>query len=484
MKKTVLLGPLAFFLNYYLWTPPGLSPEGHLALSMTLWMAVWWVSEAVPMGVTALLPLVCFPLFGISNIQQTGALYGDPIIFLFLGGFMLALAIERWHLHRRVALNIVAALGSNLPRLVLGFMLATGIISMWISNTATTLMMLPIGMAIVGQIADPALSELRQRLAKALLLGIAYSSSIGGIATLIGTPTNAIMVSVVRSLYGQDIPFADWFFLILPVSMALLFLCWWYLVYVAFRLQDAKDNPRVQQTLDGLCQAKCELGPMSWEEKLVAIIFGLVALAWIGRPLIDWLIGKDLVNDTGIALFGAVVLFCIPAKNQENTTLLDWSTAVKLPWEVLILFGGGFALANAFKVTGLSAWLGSGLAGMGGWHLILILLVVVAALNFLTEVTSNVATISMMLPVLASMAQSFDVHPFLLMTGASCAASCAFMLPIATAPNALVFGAGYLNIKDMVKAGIWLNIVSIILLTGYLYLFMGLVWGIDLHKHP
>lgn len=479
MKKA-LLGPLAFCLIYFLWQPPGLSAQGHATLALTAWMAIWWISEALPMGATALLPLVFFPLFGISSISQTSSVYSDPIIFLFLGGFMLALAIERWNLHRRVALAIVSALGANISRLILGFMLATAILSMWISNTATTLMMLPIGVAIIDQMQDEALADLRGRFAKALLLGIAYSASIGGIATLIGTPTNAIMVSVIRSEYGEEIGFASWFFLALPVSVLLLILCWLYLLRY-FKLQDADKNPVLRESFSTLEKAKRELGSMSWEEKAVALVFASVAFSWIARPLLQHYLGPGL-NDSSIALFGVLVLFVIPAKNSD-TTLLNWATAVRLPWEILLLFGGGFALATGFRESGLSVWLGSGLSSLQALPLFFVLLLVVAALNFLTEVTSNMATISMMLPILASMAADFDVHPYLLMAGASCAASCAFMLPIATAPNAIVFGSGHLQMKDMALAGMWLNLLSVLVLTVYFYLLMPLLWGIDIHSH-
>jgi sodium-dependent dicarboxylate transporter 2/3/5 len=390
---------------------------------------------------------------------------------------MLALAIERWGLHQRVALLIIAAIGRSLSRLVLGFMVATGFISMWISNTATVLMMLPIGMAIVRQLGESnehlspdECAQLQDHFAKALLLGIAYSASIGGVATLVGTPTNAIMVSVARQELGIEVSFAWWFMLLAPVSMLLLLVCWWYLTHLAFpRCQ--RNNEAIQKSLQALQHKRKALGRMTYEEKSVLIVFSLTALMWIIRPLLENFIPKNHLSDTNIALIGALFLFVLPDRSGDKK-LLDWATAVKLPWDVLLLFGGGFALADAFKSSGLSLWIGQQLQGFGSLPYALLLLLIIASINFLTEVTSNVATISMMLPIIIALAQSFQLPALPLMAGATCAASCAFMLPIATAPNAIVFGAGYLKVQDMVRAGVWLNIVSIIIFFIGIYLFM------------
>lgn len=489
----LILGPLLYGLIYTLGDFEGLSLEGQAVLAATCWMAVWWVTEAVPIAVTALLPLVLFPLSGAMSIKATGATYGHPIIFLFVGGFMIATAIERWNLHRRVALGIIAKIGSEPKSIILGFMVATGFLSMWISNTATTIMMVPIGIAIVTQLGSKE-EEDNQSFAKALLLGIAYSASIGGIATLIGTPTNVIFTGVVLERYGVEISFATWMLFATPIAVFLLFVCWYYLVNIGFQLKPMDDNNK-----DGLAKIKeyqAALGVMTYEEKVVISVFGVVALSWMTRSfLLNPLM--PALTDTIIAIIGAISLFIIPAKNQlpkregvdialddvddSPATILDWETAVKIPWGVILLFGGGLSLANAFEASQLAAWIGEKIALVGTMPLFLLLLALIASVNFLTEITSNVATVSMILPVLAALAISIGVHPYVLMIGATCAASCAFMLPVATAPNAIVFGSSYIKISDMIKAGIWLNLLSIILFTIYVYFVMPMVFGVDVY---
>ena len=399
-----------------------------------------------------------------------------------MGGFLLATGIEKWSLHRRIALNIINLIGTDLRKIVLGFILATGILSMWISNSATSLMMLPIGLAVVNQFKDQlgtsklAISE---NLGKAIMLGIAYSASIGGVATLIGTPTNIILASVVSDLYGYEIGFNEWMLFGLPLSAVMLFICWYYLVNFSnplparFSLSDGKSIIKTQLTT---------LGKITYEEKMVMIVFGLVCFSWITRSFLlqQFLPGLD---DTIIVLVGVVALFIIPS-STKGERILDWKTAERIPWGVLILFGGGLALAAGFKETGLAEWIGTRFTLIEGISFFLLLLIIIASVNFLTEVTSNVATASMLLPILASVALKLDLHPFGLMVGATLAASCAFMLPVATPPNAVVFGSGFLQMKDMVKAGFWLNVISIILVTLMVYFVLPRMWGIDLLSNP
>ena len=478
-------GPLAFFLLYYLADTPGLAPEGKLMLGLTLWMAIWWITEAVPIAGTALLPLMVLPLAGVLNLKQVSNNYMDPTVLLYMGGFLLATSIEKWNLHKRIALNIINLLGTDLRRIVLGFMLATGFLSMWISNSATALMMLPIGLAVIGQFKHHLGDEngiLSTNLAKNILLGIAYAASIGGMATLIGTPTNNVLRAVVEKLYSFTIDFNEWMLFALPFSMVLLAIAWFYLVNFGnplpkkFNLTEAKSVIQDQIV---------SLGKITYEEKSVLAVFGLVCFSWITR---SFLIAPYLpaLDDTIIALLGVLLLLLLPSSGNygEKGRILDWNTAEQIPWGVLILFGGGLALAEGFKETGLSDWVGQHLSLIEGVSFFVLLLIVIAAVNFLTEVTSNVATASMLLPILASVAIKLDVHPFGLMVGATLAASCAFMLPVATPPNAVVFGPGYLKIKDMVKAGLWLNILSIILLTLMVYYILPWLWNINLEAYP
>jgi sodium-dependent dicarboxylate transporter 2/3/5 len=480
-----LLGPLAFFLVYYLVETPGLAPEGKLMLGLTLWMAIWWITDAVPIAGTALLPLMVLPLSGVLNLKQVSNNYMDPTVLLYMGGFLLATSIEKWNLHKRIALNIINLLGTDLRRIVLGFMLATGFLSMWISNSATALMMLPIGLAVIGQFKNHLGDEngiLSTHLAKNILLGIAYAASIGGMATLIGTPTNNVLRAVVEKLYNYTIDFNEWMLFAFPFSVVLLAIAWFYLVNFGNPLPKKFNLTEAKSVIQDQIVA---LGKITYEEKTVLIVFGLVCFSWITRSfLLEPLL--PALDDTIIALLGVMLLLLLPSsgKSEPKGRILDWKTAEQIPWGVLILFGGGLALAEGFKETGLANWIGQHLSLIEGVSFFVLLLIIVAAVNFLTEVTSNVATASMLLPILASVAIKLDVHPFGLMVGATLAASCAFMLPVATPPNAVVFGPGYLKIKDMVKAGLWLNIISIILLTLMVYFILPWLWKIDLQAYP
>lgn len=476
------LGPIAFVLIYFLVESPGLSLEAKAMLALAAWMAIWWISEAIPIAATAFLPLIFMPLLGILPISKVSANYMHPTVMLYMGGFLLATGIEKWALHRRIALNIINLLGTDLRRIVLGFILATGILSMWISNSATSLMMLPIGLAVVSQFRTQlgeSNSSIADRLGKNIMLGIAYSASIGGVATLIGTPTNTIMVAVIQDLYGYTIGFNEWFMFGLPLSAVLLMICWYYLVSSANPLPKRFSLPDEKSIIG---KQLSNLGKTTYEEWNVMIVFGLVCVGWIIKDyvLLDLL---PSINDTIIVLVGVVALFILPSSSGDDR-ILDWKTAERIPWGILILFGGGLALAEGFQSTGLAEWIGQKFTLLEGISFFLLLMIIVASVNFLTEVTSNVATASMLLPILASVALKLDLHPFGLMVGATLAASCAFMLPVATPPNAVVFGSGYLQMKDMVKAGFWLNIISILLVTLMVYFVLPWMWGIDLLKNP
>jgi len=484
VKKETLglfLGP-AFFIVVLALAPDGALPVAARAIAASaLWIATWWITEAVPIPVTALLPLVLFPVTGGLDIRVTASAYGHPLIFLFVGGFMVALAIERWNLHRRIALNIISLVGLSPARILLGFMVATACLSMWISNTATTMMMMPIGIALVSQLHDfeDESDGENKPFAKALMLAIAYSASIGGLATLIGTPTNVIFSGIVKELYNVEVTFAQWVMFGLPLSAALLIICWVYLT----RKTLGPETGVIGKSHDEIKEQLRNLGRMSYEEKCVLWVFLLTAVAWISRSFI---LSKFIpgIDDTVIAILAALILFIIPARRETATRILDWRTASALPWGIVILFGGGLSLATGFKQSGLAEWMGGQMNMLSGTSFFLILFVVVALVNFLTEMTSNVATASMLLPILAAFATGLNVHPFGLMVGACVAASCAFMLPVATPPNAVVFGSGFLSMGDMVRAGIWMNVLSILIVTLYVYFVLPFLWGFDLTSLP
>lgn len=476
----LVLGPLLFVIINLFVKPKGLSPEGIAVLASTTWIAVWWITEAIPIAVTALLPIILFPLSGGLDLAATTSSFGHKYVFLYLGGFIIAIAIEKWNLHKRIALNIINIIGSDVRKIILGFMIATAFLSMWISNTATSVMMLPIGIAIIKQLKDnpETIENENQIFGKALMLAIAYSASIGGIGTLIGTPPNLVLAGVVSDTYGYEITFSQWFMFGFPISILLLFICWKYLTRYAFTFKQT-EFPGGKQEIKRLLNT---LGTISYEEKLVALIFAITAFCWITRSFLLQGIFPAL-DDTIIAVFFAILLFLIPSKNKKER-LINWEEAVKLPWGIILLFGGGMALAKGFETSGLAAWIGNQMTTLQGITTIVLILLLVAAVNFLTEITSNLATTAMLLPVLAPMALTVDIHPFILMVGAAVAASCAFMLPVATPPNAVVFGSGYLRIPDMVSKGIVMNVISIIIVTLFVYFVLPEVWGIVVEGFP
>ncbi len=479
-KIGAISGPAIFFLVLLFFHPEGLSKEANAILASTLWVAIWWITEAIPIAATSLLPIVLFPLSGGLDIKTTTAAFGNHNIFLYAGGFILAIGIERWNLHKRIALSIINVIGTNVKTMILGFMIATAFLSMWISNTATSVMMLPIGIAIITQLTDNpnTIEDENKIFGKALMLAIAYSASIGGVASLIGTPTNLILAGVVKEISGFEITFTNWIVIGLPISILMLFICWHYLVQIAFSFKQ-KEFPGGKNEVKR--QLK-ELGKISFEEKLVLAVFIFTAFAWITRSFLLQPI-FSAIDDTIIAIIAALLLFLLPSR-EKGKPLMNWKSAVKLPWGVLLLFGGGLALAAGFNESGLALWIGSQMTLLQGVYLITLLAFIVTAVNFLTEITSNVATTSMLLPVLASLALSLDVHPFILMVGATIAASCAFMLPVATPPNAVVFGSGYLTIPDMMKKGFWLNIISIILIIVITYYLLPYFWDFDPSTFP
>ncbi len=439
-----LLGPIAFIVIQSIHFE-GLSVEGQAVLASASWVAIWWITEAVELEVTSLLPILLLPLSGGLPIGTTTMSYGHPFIFLFMGGFIIGLAIERWGLHKRIAFGIIRMVGLSEKRIVLGFMLATAFLSMWISNTATAIMMLPIGVSVIRQFDDNANFSL------SLMLGIGYAASIGGMATLIGTPPNIIFAGVVRDSLGQEISFYEWIKFAFPFSVILLFAVWWYLT---------RKSKTLATTFSG--ETFRGLPPISKPEVRVLVVFIVIAFLWITR---SFLLNKIFpeIDDTIIAVSGALILFVIPSGSGEGN-LMGWKTAAKLPWGILLIFGAGLAIAKGFSDTDLATWLAGRFLTLQGVPVWIILILVIAGINFLTEITSNTATASMVLPILISLGTSLGVSPMPLMAGAVLASSCAFMLPVATPPNAIVFSSGKVKIHEMVRTGVWLNLVSILLI--------------------
>lgn len=473
-KIGLLLGPLLFVFILLLPQPADMPEHSLQVAAVALLMATYWITEAIPIPATALMPIVLFPLMGVMPTSKVTLAYGNHLIFLFMGGFLIAVTIEKWQLHRRIALRTILLVGVSSKQIILGFMLATAFLSAWISNTATAMMMVTIGLAVVKQAQHDSASETEQSgFATALMLSIAYAASIGGVATLIGTPPNAILAGVIESNFGYSIGFAQWMLFGVPISLSMLILCWLYLTRIAFKSEFAElpgGKHSIQQKL-------ADLGPMSLPEKKVLSIFSLVAAGWILRGLLD-IEALSAVSDASIAIAGALLLFIIPAEKNFADPLLDWQTAKTIPWDIMILFGGGFALANGFSSSGLTEWLANQLVALQGMDLIVIIFMVVLLVIFLTEITSNTATASLMLPVMGAFAVAIQVSPLYLMVAVALAASFAFMLPVATPPNAIVFSSRKISIPQMARAGVWLNIIGSILITLYVIFYLPSVFDV------
>ena len=455
-------------------------------------MAGWWITEAIPIPATALLPVALFPLLGIMRGLDVAGVYFNHVIFLFIGGFLLALAMQKWDLHRRIALWIILLLGTGRKRLMLGFMAATWFLSMWISNTATTMMMVPMALAIIIRVKKSMEDREGSRYAAGLLIGVAYAASIGGIATLIGTPPNLSFVRILKIVFPEapEISFASWFFFAFPLSLLFLLIAWAVLVRMfAPRARDRRERPELFR------EQYRKLGRLGYEEAMLLGLFSLLVLLWMFRS--DIVVGSftlpgwtrimpspEAIDDGTVAIAVALLLFILPSRTEPAARLLDWRTARELQWGIVLLFGGGFALATGFKESGLSEWLGGRLGGLAGLPPVAIVLSVCGGMTFLTELTSNTATTEMILPVLGSLGVATNLDPLLLMIPATLSASCAFMLPVGTPPNAIVFGSGEVRISDMVRSGIVLNLIGIVLITLGVFLLGAWVLGIDPNVVP
>lgn len=467
------LGPLLFLVILFLPQPEGLSNEAQRVGAVVAIMAIWWVLDAVPVAVTALLPILLYPLLGVMKSSEVTPSYSNHLIYLFLGGFLLALAVEKWGLHRRIALRTLAVMGHSPDRVLLGFMLVTALLSMWMSATITAMMMLTVALALLhdefGATPSPFTDRGRDQRAFAtqLMLGIAYAASIGGAVTLIGSPPNAILAGILAQQQEMNLNFIGWMVMTLPVALIMLFGVWFYLSRIA--------HPTRFGHLPGgteLFRKEHEtLGVLSRAERRVIAVFVLVAIGWIIRTLskaefLDW------VQDSTIALAGAIALFVIPSGRRKGEALLDWKSAKQLPWEVILLFGGGFAIAQGFQETGLTEWLAGQLLNLPDIAPFWILLITTLFALALTEVTSNTATAALILPLVGAIAVIFDLPTQLLMSSAAVACSYAFMLPTATPANAIAYGSGYFSIGQMARTGLAINLLGALLISGYLYLFM------------
>jgi sodium-dependent dicarboxylate transporter 2/3/5 len=470
VRRVGLIGGVAAFLVMRLVPgPTSLEPEGWAAASVMVLMAAWWLTEAVPIAVTALLPLVLFPVLELMTMQEAATPYANEVIFLFMGGFFLAKSMEKWGLHRRIALAIVARMGASPSRVLLGFMAGTCFVSMWISNTSTAAMMLAPGLAVAGMLRPtegPGATG-KYNFGIALMLGIAYASSIGGVGTLIGTPPNTLFAAAALELADVRVGFLQWMLVGTPFAWIMLVLTWLILVRVYPPEQLRGDAAALLEA------QRRELGPMSRGERLVSVVFALTVLAWVMREpkalgaltipgIATWLPG---VTDGTIAMVAALVLFVFPLDWKRGDVALDWASAVTIPWGVLLLFGGGLSLAAAMAGTGLASWIGGGIAGLAGWPTAALIAAAATLFIFMGEITSNTAMTAMGMPVMAGVAVTLGMEPVVLMASVAVACSMGFMLPAGTPPNAIVFGSGYLTIGQMARAGIWVNLLSIVLVT-------------------
>ena len=487
MNKTkfigLIIGIIFLIATCLLPSPESLNNKAWLTLGVAILMATWWLTEAIPLPATGLLPLVLFPLLGISSIKDTAQAFSHPIIFLFMGGFIIGLAMQHTGLHKRIAYYIISKFKSSPKSLVFGFMCATAFLSMWISNSATAIMMLPIALSIITVFKEDKNNIKNNNFDKALVLSIAFSATIGGIATIIGTPPNTVMAAMLSEIYNYEINFVDWLKIGLPTSIILLPITWIILTFLCFPL-NSKTSIKDKVIKDKIK----ELGKISQDEIMVGIVFIITASLWISRKwlstALDGVIPAGALNDSTIAIMAAIFLFIIPSNRPKRKRLIDWQVAQNIPWGALILIGGGLSLATVINSSGLATWIGSLSSNLSNISIVFIVLICIASIIVLTELTSNTATASTFIPIMGATALGLGQDPLLLIIPATLAASCAFMMPVATPPNTIAYASGHLKISDMIKAGIWLNIISIIIIGVIIALILGPVFDVELNKIP
>jgi sodium-dependent dicarboxylate transporter 2/3/5 len=465
-------GPLCFAIMLLLPNPLPLEPQAWKVIAAASWMIIWWVTEAVPIFATALVPMTLLPLLGIFSIAESTAPYANPIIFLFMGGFLIALAMEKWDLHKRIALTLITMTGAKANGIIFGFMLATFILSMWISNTATAVMMLPIAMSVISLLVNE-LGLNREdkrfrRFALSLMLGIAYSANIGGASTIIGTPPNVVMVGYMKEFYDFDVAFSSWLAIGLPICIVILALTYFMLVHWFYpnKLGHLEGSEEV------IRRELQKMGPISKPEKRVLAIFLATALAWIMLQPINNLLGSPILNNTIVGMAGGTLMFFFPLDLKKGKFLLDWKYTEKLPYGILLLFGGGLCLAKAMELTGIIEFVGNFISEKGPYPFWVLVLLLTSVMLYMTEIMSNVALVTIFLPVVIGIAQGLNIPGLLLVAPVTIAASCAFMMPISTPPNAIVFASGHIQMKDMVRAGFWLNLISITVMVSFAVLVL------------
>ena len=489
-KLGFVLGLISFLIILIFFNPDPQNPNVGKVAAVAVLMAIWWITEALPMAATSLVPLVFFPLLGVLSGSEISGAYINSVIFLFIGGFMLAIAMENWGLHKRIALKIISIFGGTANSILFGFMFSGAFLSMWISNTATAVMMLPIALAVITKIENEFGKDETKNFSKSVLLGIAYSCSIGGIATLIGTPPNLALVRIHKIAFpnAPQISFGDWMLLAFPITVILLILTAILLSKIVF-----KSNRSIRISKDFIANEYKSLGKFSFPEKIIAVVFGITSLLWIFRTDLNLGFVKisgwssifsvpDFIDDGTIAITMAFLLFLFPSKNEKQKNILAANVFEQIPWGIILLFGGGFALATAFSSSGLSQFIGNNLRGLSHIPVFLLVLIICTIINFLTELTSNTATTQMILPILASVSVAIGINPLLLMIAATLSASMAFMMPVGTPPNTIVFASRRLRISDMAKTGFALNIISVIVIAILVYFVGSIIF--DLNSFP
>jgi len=459
------LGPILFMAMLLMGQSQQAMPvDAWLVAAVGLWMAVWWSTEAVPVAATAFIPLILFPVLQVTPVKTVAQSYAHPTIFLFLGAFILALAVEKWSLHRRIALTVLSRTGTDGRKLILGFMIAASLLSMWMTNTSTAMMLLPIAASVAAMVAEKASgtsAESKRTFQVALLLSLAYATTIGGMATIIGTPPNVLLAGFIEETYGLQIAFLDWMLIGLPLALVLLPLGWVVLTRIAFTVDIAESK----EASDVIADMRRQLGVMHASERRVGLLFLVVVFCWMTRSWLNDFSSFEGVSDAGIVMAAALLLFVIPAGDASGQRLMVWEDVSRLPWGVLILFGGGLALAAQVSGSGLAVWLGESLLPVASLGVLVLIVAAAGLVVFLTELTSNLATAATFLPVIAAIAAQSGIEPLVLCGPVTLAASCAFMLPVATPPNAIVFSSGVLTIPEMVRAGFLMNLIALVALT-------------------